>query len=218
MTGLIAPLRNALHRLRRDESGLALIEFAYSLPILMVLGLGGIELANYAITHMRVSQLAISLADNSSRFKEELVGSNPIIREYDVEQAFMGAEKQASGLDFAEHGRMILSSLERNSSGGQWIHWQRCAGEAPYSSTYGEEDDGKYGTGMTGMGPPDRRVAAEQDYAIMFVEVFYDYQPIAFGELLPSGPIHKIAAMYVRDDRDLSKIYASPGVTPATCD
>ena len=42
---------------------------------------------------------------------------------------------------------------------------------------------------------------------IMYAEVFYDYQPVVFGDLLPEATIYKTAAMYVRDDRDLSGIF-----------
>ena len=35
-----------LRRLRQDQSGLVLIEFAYSLPVLLALTLGGLEVAN----------------------------------------------------------------------------------------------------------------------------------------------------------------------------
>lgn len=217
MTTKAITFRNHMKQLLRDRSGLALIEFAFSLPILLVLGLGGFELANYTVTHMRMSQLAISLADNTSRFKEEFVGGSPRIREYDIDQAFQGAASQARGLDFEKHGRMIISSLETNSGGGQWLHWQRCWGEAPYTSSYGVEGDGATGNGFPGMGPSSKRVRAEAGYAIMFAEVVYDYQPLAFGRLLPDVPIRKTAAMYVRDDRDLTRIYASSGITPATC-
>src|SRR3546814_13154337 len=48
--------------------------------------------------------------------------------------------------DFRTHGRIILSSLERNDDGGQWIHWQRCYGDLDVESSYGEAGDGEEGT------------------------------------------------------------------------
>ena len=65
-------VRTCARNLARDQSGLAMIEFAYTAPFLAVLGLGGVEIANYSITHMRVSQIAVSLADNASRAKDLL--------------------------------------------------------------------------------------------------------------------------------------------------
>jgi hypothetical protein len=208
-----------LRRLLGDASGVALIEFAYSLPFMTILGLGGVEVANYSITHMRVSQIAVSLADNASRAKEEIVSGVPHMREYDVNEAFQAAELQSANLDIANNGRLILSSLEVNSSGGQWIHWQRCFGaKTGYKSSYGKEGDGAIGTSFKGMGPTGRVLKAEKDYAIMFVEVVYDYQPLLFGRFIPDAPIRKTAAMYVRDDRDLTQIYnPSPAAPVRSC-
>lgn len=222
MTARVPP--GFVRRLVRDTSGVAFVEFAYTLPWLMILGLGGVEIANYSITHMRVSQLAVSLADNASRAKEDIVGGVPRMREYDVNEAFQAAQLQSGALDVAANGRLILTSLETNASGGQWLHWQRCFGaKTAYKSSYGKQGDGKTGTSnTTGMGPTGRKVKAESGYAIMFVEVAYDYQPLVFDRFLPDGEIRKTAAMYVRDDRDLDPngnglFNPSPTATVRTC-
>lgn len=214
-------LPNAVRRLaslRRDTRGLAYIEFAYMLPILMTLGLGGIELANMAIAHTKISQVALSLADNASRAKQEVATGLPRMRETDVNQVMRGSMLQGGSLDIPDHGRLILTSLERNANGGQWLHWQRCVGTKPYASSYGKQGDGKTGTAIKGIGPAGRQVAAEDGYAIMFVEVAYDYQPIIFGKMFGPQVIKKTAAMYVRDDRDLSQIYnPSPAAPVSNC-
>ena len=205
----LRPRLNRLRGLARDTSAVALIEFALSLPLLLIFGLGGLEVANYSLAHMRVSQVAISLADNASRAKQEVATGAPRMREWDVNEVFTAAELQGSDIDITQNGRLILSSLEVNADGGQWIHWQRCFGDAPYSSSYGVEGDGATGTSVTGMGPAGGRVAAADGFAIMVVEVVYDYQPItdtAFTDFMPDVPIRKFAAMYVRDDRDLDGV------------
>lgn len=214
-----APLFRRLRGLLRDESAVALVEFAYSLPLLMTVGLGGVEVANYSITNMRVSQMAISLADNASRAKQEIVSGVPHMREYDVNESFKATELQSQALNIKAHGRMILSSLETNTSGGQWIHWQRCyGGLTQYKSSYGKQGDGATGTALTGMGPTGRKITAESGFAVMFVEVVYQYQPLIFDRFVPKTPIRKVAAMFVRDDRDLTQIYnPSPAATVNSC-
>jgi hypothetical protein len=206
-------------RVRNDTSGLAVIELAYVAPFFLVMLGGGVELANYATTHMRISQIAVSLADNASRAKQEVVSGVPRMREWDVNEAFAAAQLQSGGLDVERRGRLILSSLERNAAGGQWIHWQRCFGDADFRSSYGLQGDGSAGTALTGMGPADRKVSAEAGTAIMFVEVVYDYEPVMFGDYFKRGAIRKTAAMYVRDARDLSGIFnPAPTAVVSTCD
>ena len=207
LTRIIPSALGHLRRLAKAREGVALIEFAYSLPIMVTLGFGGLELINYTTAHLRVNQIAISLADNASRAKQEVVGSNPRFRELDANESMRAAQLQAGNLDLDEHGRIILSSLEVNDDGGQWIHWQRCDGDQSHLSRYGQEGIGETGTDFQGMGSGSRMVQAEENFAIMYAEVFYDYQPLIFGDLIPEQTIYKSAAMYVRDDRDLSGIF-----------
>lgn len=191
--------------LRADQNGLALVEFAYVAPILLVLAMAGAELTNYALTQMRISQLAISLADNASRARQFVSGAAPRFREHDARQVFQGAQLQSGGLDIRTNGRIVLSSLERNVTGGQWIHWQRCFGaKTKYAPQYGRQGTGAVGTSYPGMGPSSNRVTAEQNFAVMYVEIAYEYKPLVFTSIVPRQTIRKNAAMFVRDDRDLT--------------
>lgn len=190
--------------LKKDEDGLALVEFAYVAPILLLLGMGGAELTSYALAQMRVSQMAISLADNASRARQYVVGASPRFREQDVREVFQATQLQSGELDILNNGRLVLSSLERNADGGQWIHWQRCYGsKTQYSPQYGRQGTGAVGTGYPGMGPANNLVIAEQNFAVMYVEIAYEYQPIILTSIVPAQTIRYNAAMYVRDDRDL---------------
>ena len=59
--------RSAFTGLRENCSGLAMVEFAAVLPFGLILCLTGAELTNYATTRMRISQLALHVADHVSR-------------------------------------------------------------------------------------------------------------------------------------------------------
>ncbi|TXH13480.1 MAG: pilus assembly protein, partial [Gammaproteobacteria bacterium] len=130
MPGVIGRLPALLDRLRREDSGVALIEFAYTVPLFLLLLGSGVELTNFATTHMRVSQVAVSLADNASRAKQSVVSGIPRIREADVNEVFAATVLQTTGLDIAERGRIILSSVQANAQGAQCIHCQRSSGGA----------------------------------------------------------------------------------------
>ncbi|WP_227340054.1 MULTISPECIES: TadE/TadG family type IV pilus assembly protein [Sphingopyxis] len=205
-------------RLLRDRRATVMIEMAFCIPLLVLLGIGGMEMAWLTLSHTRISQIGLSAADNASRIA---VGSNlslPRVREVDVNEVFTGAEQQGSGLDLGARGRIILSSLERNSDGGQWIHWQRCYGNLGVESSFGKEGDGETGTDFPGMGPPSREVTAPLGSAVMFVEIVYQYKPLAYGSWMGPRTIRSTAAFNIREGRDLSQIYPSNGVTPSTCD
>ena len=214
-----------LRRLLRNRAAISAVEFALVAPLLMSLGLGTIELANMALVYMRVSQVAAQVADNTSRAKQATGANGAIMREYDVNDAFAQIDQVYPGLRFFANGRVIISSFERNSDGGQWIHWQRCRGSATTSvSKYGAQGTGSTGTSFAGLGT---NAQADAGSAIMVAEVYYKYQPIFFNVGNSTAPtIYRMQAMYVRDDRDLTGGAAannsgianpSPQATSYTC-
>jgi hypothetical protein len=215
---ILTRIRQTLTRLRHDVSGLAVIEFAYVVPVLTAVGIGGVEMTNFANTNMKISQAAMALADNMSRVGLESSLSSVQIREADVNDGFIGFQRQTEGLNFTANGRIILSSLERNAEGGQWIHWQRCSGSLAVAPRYGTQGTGITGTAFLGMGPATGRVTAPVDTAVMFVEVTYNYQPLFTGFFLRSRTIRHEASFINRDPRDLSQIYnPNPAAPVATC-
>ncbi|WP_320443467.1 TadE/TadG family type IV pilus assembly protein [Sphingopyxis yananensis] len=191
-----------------------IIEMALVLPLLIFMGLAGLELVNLTLTQTRLSQLALTAADNASRIAVGNGLSLPRVREVDVNEVFTGVGLQGSGLNFARHGRLILSSLETNSDGGQRIQWQRCFGELVVPSSYGVEGDGRTGTALKGMGPSGNQISAIGGAAVMFVEVFYDYQPMIYGAWLGPRRLHTTAAYNIREGRDLTKIYNDAPFAP----
>ncbi|WP_271077777.1 TadE/TadG family type IV pilus assembly protein [Aurantiacibacter sp. MUD61] len=213
-----------MRTLARNQSGVAMTEFALTLPFLLGAGLMGLETANRALVQMQVSQLAVQIADNASRIGDTSVLEDRKIYEDDINDLFYGAHVQSTaGVDIFSHGRVILSSLEvvDGTDDQQYIHWQRCMGTKIHDSSYGDEGDG-LSTTIAGMGPAGEEVIAFKDDAVMFVEVSYDYQPIV-GEPFSFGSheIHAIASFNVRDDRDLSGIFQRDPSAPdpvADCD
>jgi len=213
-------LRLAYRRLTRrfgsDSSGLALVEFAFSAPIVLGMGMMGTDTAMMVVAHMQVSQIAMQVADNSSRVGEQDVLVARKVFESDINQTLVGAEKLGENLKIYNQGRVIVSSLQRNASGGQWIKWQRCRGAKRYNSSYGVEGDGATGTSFPGMGPTGSRITASAGTAVMFVEVAYDFQSITPLNLFNNQQIVYTAAFNVRDNRDLNSLYAGGNV--ARCD
>lgn len=201
-------MRSIARRLSGDTSGLALIEFAFAAPLVLGMGMLGTDTAFLVITHMQVSQIAMQVADNASRVGEQDVLTARKVFERDIAETLIGAEKLGQNLDFYENARVIISSLQRNSSGGQWIAWQRCRGAVVHNSSYGVEGNGATGTSFPGMGVPGRYITASQGTAVMFVEVAFDFEPITPITVFENRRIVYTAAFNVRDNRDLTRLYA----------
>ena len=209
---------NLLHRfgrLGRDTRGLALTEFAFAAPIFLTLVLTGLELSNLALAHLKISQMAMTVADNAGRITGGL-------RETDIYEVFASAEYTGDGLDFEPHGRLILSSLQHNDATkedeGQTIVWQRCWGnDKTIRPAYGKEGDGKNDDSLKdGLGAGTSKITALKDTAVMFVEVTYHYQPLVSTAFFTPPTIRYESAFNTRagkNDRP-SKV---PGVDELNC-
>ena len=117
MHSLIAPCGRArkspaafARALAASTSGLAMLEFAFALPVLLTLSLVGIEVSHFAMANLRVSNIAVMTADNAARVRDT-------IDEADVVELMTGAKMTGGEIDFGRHGRIILSSIEANTAG-----------------------------------------------------------------------------------------------------
>jgi hypothetical protein len=210
------PACRFLHRLRRNRSGVAMVEFALATPFFLTVGLGGVELANYTVVHMQISQIAIHIADNASRIGDTSVLENKKIYESDINDVLLGASLQAGKhFELWDRGRVIISSLEVQPDSdpeAQYIHWQRCMGKKNYTSTYGHVDD----TFAIGMGPAGQEIFANAGEAVIFVELAYDYEPLVSSQFIGETTVKAIATFTVRSSRDLEQVYQRSEASPDT--
>lgn len=186
-----------LQRLRGDQKGVAVVEFAFAAPVLLFMILGGLELVNYALAMLKVNQIAMSVADNAGRV---MTG----IDEANVHEVFAGGQVIGDSMDFEHHGRIVLSSLQDNglkdANHGQMINWQRCWGDLDVAPAYGTEGTGKTDNALeNGMGVADNRIVSIPGTAVMFAEVSYEYQPLISSSIVPlATTIRREAAFNVR--------------------
>lgn len=221
MTVLRASPLAVLHRFARpvlaDRRGVQLIELGIVLPILTTLSLAGAELTNYATTRMRVSQAALHLADNAARMGSGTLLTAKTVSETDINDVLTGAGMQGGNLDLYNRGRVIISDLEPvanpNTANKFKIVWQRCRGtKTTHASGFGVEG----ATNLAGIGRKEK-FTAQDNNATMFVEVYYEYKPLIRTSMSPSTTMVEIAAMSVRDRRDLTQIYNPSNAPKSTC-
>ena len=203
--------------LDRCQRGIALTEFALTFPILLILASSGIELINYALTVKKVGELAVMVSDNASRMGAQSAINNKPISEAEINDVFIGADLQGSELSLGQRGKIVLSSLQQNATGGQTIKWQRCFGGDAYHSAYGTEGTGATGNSFAGMGPTGQEITAASGTAVMVVEIHYTYKRLMPIISLPLRDITEFSAYNVRDSRDLTTVHNDENVTRSIC-
>jgi len=202
-------------RLRGCESGLAFVEFALSLPVLVTLSLVGLETAHLAMAHLRISNIAMIASDNAARVRDNIDEANVI-------ELLVGAKMTGDNIRFKQNGRIILSSVEPNTAGtggastGQWIRWQRCDGAKNVVSSYGPQGTGQTNASLQAVGAPGNQIAATSGTAIMLVEVVYDYQPLVSTSIFGARQIRYESAFNVRQ-RTNQALSNNGGATPKSC-
>lgn len=208
-------MSQVLGRLGRDERGLAFVEFAFAAPVLLFLTLGGLELANYALTHLKVNQIAMTVADNAGRVTTGIDEAN-------VYEVFAGAGVIGESMGFEDNGRIVLSSLQDNGESGndhgQMINWQRCWGDLDVDPAYGEQGDGRDDDSLEeGMGPPGNRIVSIPGTAVMFAEVSYEYQPLISSSILPLAAMIRHESAFNVRGRLNNDISNTQSLTRLTC-
>lgn len=190
-------LRDLVHHSR----GVAMTEFAVTLPLFVFLIMGGLEVTNLALIHLRLNHVAETTADNASRVRSQM-------DESDIDEIFTGAQVEGKSIDLDGKGRVILSSVQDNNQPGngrgQMIRWQRCFGGKRIPPAYGREGKGQTDPSLKdGIGRPGRRIAAQPGTAVMFVEVAYDYDPMIFTGIIDPREIRYESAFNVRERTEL---------------
>ena len=213
--------RSLPRRLHIDASGMAMVEFALCLPFVVGVAMTAAELTNFTTVKMRMSQLALQVADNASRIGTGTVTSTTTISEAQINDMLTGAGYQGGKLNVYPNGRVIVSSLETDpaNSGKYRIRWQRCRGSKVATSGYGAQGSNN----LTGITMNGQLITAPSDTAVMVVEISYNYQPLISSTFAPATTLKETAAMVVRDNRDMTGptggvgIYNNENVTASIC-
>ncbi len=211
-------VKRRISDLRRDTSGLAMVEFALALPMFLSASLVGAEVANFTLANMRASQIALMVADNAGRVRTS-------IDESDINEVMIGARLAGEGIGLGANGRIILSSVEPNGqtapNTGQMIRWQRCFGAKNVSSSFGAAGDGVSDASLVnGVGPAGRKISAMNGAAVMFVELVYTYRPVVSAALLGGQKTFTYTAAYTvreRASNTLSNLGALPNSQKRLC-
>jgi Flp pilus assembly protein TadG len=144
-----------------NADGNVAVEFALSLPVLMLLMLGSAEMARFVILHQKIDRVAVTMSD--------LVARAETISESELDDIFIAADQVAEPFDLANLGIVIVSAVTNDDGTGPIVAWQRSgAGSASHASQIGTEGDPATLTA-------DFEVR-EGETAII-AEVFYDFEP-----------------------------------------
>ena len=165
----VGAARPDLLRLLRPEgarpclgvAGNVAVEFALTLPVLMLLMLGSAEMARFVILHQKVDRVAVTMSD--------LVARAETIKESELDDIFEAADIVAQPFDLHNLGIVIVSAITNEDGSGARIAWQRSGdGAASHTSQIGTQG---------GAATLSADFEVREGETAIIAEVFYDFEP-----------------------------------------
>lgn len=172
---------NRLRKLRRDNRGVAAIEFALMLPMLLALLIGCLEVTFKIWSTQKAEKLAVTLSD--------VIAQSKAVTNGDLQSLIGAVDKIMDPFPFgAGQGKIIISSVyvpqdEEDAD----VNWQ-CS----FPSSGGLSSSSKLGAKGATADLPDGFTLVEKDNVIV-TEIFYKYTPIAPGLMFDEAIIYRRA-------------------------
>ncbi|MEL6486343.1 MAG: hypothetical protein AAFQ13_04255, partial [Pseudomonadota bacterium] len=140
-----ALVNSVWRRLAIDTRAVAMIEFAYTLPVFVGFGLVGIECTNLVLAHQKAERIASTLAD-------QVAGNMIPPNEAQIGDMFEAADQIAAPFEFSGEGNAIITAVLGaydvvDDEVQNKIAWQRCSAQDSFESQIGDEWTGSSNIG-----------------------------------------------------------------------
>ncbi len=165
-------------RLKRAQSGIAAVEFALTLPIWLLLFIGGTDIAYMMLISQRIDRIAYSVTDIATQ--------SEMLTQSDVNTIFLAASQLMNPFPFGLDGVVILTSVQKPTGEALKICWQRTGGGSLARTS-------KVGLpGTTPLLPANLTLGDNQD--VIIAEVFYAFEPLFINAgILSADDIYRVA-------------------------
>jgi Flp pilus assembly pilin Flp len=176
---------NVLRKLRRNNRGVAAIEFALLLPVLITLLIGCLEVTFKIWSTQKAEKLSVTLADVIAQSQE--------VTTSDLNALVSAVDKIMEPFPFGNDGTVIISSVylpppeEDEALGEPIVNWQR-----KFPASGGLSAVSKIGAAGDEANLPNDFDMYERENCIV-AEVFYKYTPIAPGLLFDEAIVYRRA-------------------------
>ncbi len=165
---------NIFGLLLRNQLGLAAVEFALALPLMIILTFGSIEVTLYILISQKAERVAINLSD--------LVAQSTTITTAQLDEIIKAASQVMLPYNFGTDGYAIISSVTKTGTNAPVVNWQ-------YKSS-GTAQTSLIGTAGNNATLPSGFSMVDKDNVII-TEVFYNYKPILSGTIYKSSQIYR---------------------------
>lgn len=176
-------------RILRDRRGVAALEFALLLPLLLLILVGFTESYLYVRSVAALERTAFTLADLIAR-RDLVCDASSTSDPNSLNTYLSGAVPRISQpLDLADHGEVIISGVSMSAAGSTVVNWQKTSVYTLSSVSSGVGVPGGLATLAGGIVPDSG------GDTVITAEVYYDYDwfPL-LRNLWPEAPARSVLA------------------------
>ncbi len=163
-------------RLKRNQRGVAALEFAASLPLIFLLMFSVIEVTRFILVAQMVTNVSRTMADLTSQ-GEELTTTQ-------LADLFAAVTFVARPFDVQTDGRVIVTSISQGTAPGDTpaINWQECQGDQTSEISQ---------IGIPGNLPTVPNGIIRPGFTIIAAETYYNFEPLLFSWIMPATQIYR---------------------------
>jgi Flp pilus assembly protein TadG len=171
------PLLRRWRAFTADRNAMVLVEMAMTMPIVIVLALGGFEIARFALVQQKLDRLTVTIADMVSQ-SETITGAQ-------LNQIFAATGPVLTPFSMSDDGVVIVSSVSASGGTGARVAWQRRGG--------GTHD----GASLLGAQAQAATLPAgflvRDGESVIIAESYYEFVPMFIPALVPPRRLYHSA-------------------------
>jgi Flp pilus assembly protein TadG len=175
MTGRtrVSPGRFAsLRGFRGDRRGVAAIEFALVLPVMLLLALGCFEVPRFVMVYQKMERTSSGVGDLVAQADEPLTQNQ-------MNDIFTAGGLMMSPFNLTTNGEVIVSSINNPNGAGVIMTWQQTFGTLGQASKFGAKGSNPSGLLPAGLAPTS-------NLEVLTTEVYFNYTPV-LGNVIYRG-------------------------------
>lgn len=160
--------RGLLPWLRHGCGGGVMIEFAFTMPVIVGLLMGGVEFARFALVNQKLERVTTSVGD--------FVARADALEASDFINYFAAADHIGRPFDVFGDGNVVVTSVTGESNGPKVLWQQVGAGAVSEASRIGAP-------GEDAALPPD--FTMDEGEGLIVTETWFDFEPMLLAFLVP---------------------------------
>lgn len=156
-----------------DRRGGVMLEFAFAMPVMIGLLMGGVEFARFALVNQKMERV--------TSFVGDFVARAEALDEGDFDDYFAAADQLGRPFDLFDGGNIIVTSVIGEATGPEILWQQIGAGYVTEPSLVGLPGD-------TAVLPLNFNV--DEGEGLVVTEVFFDYEPFLLPLMIPAQRLY----------------------------